>query len=800
MLDFGCAAKKILEAFAAEQIDAYIVGGALRDALLSRPIHDIDIATAAPWHSAETVLKRLGAHVERTGVAHGTITAIYQDTPYEITSFRTEGTYSDSRHPDTISVAANIEEDVLRRDFTINALAYNPCAGVIDVVGGQADIKEKRIRTVGDPCARFAEDALRILRALRFASVLDFTIEPRTKEALFENAPYLSALSLERVGHELEELLCGVSAPRIVSEYYEILNFLFTGDYSGLACALQRVHEIRQEDTLPPAFAWALFLTYVPCDLKKLAVAKLTRVGAEKLRQAEQVFLAPERIYATRAIGKDKSAAFVNELTQFLEVIEVSRAQEKVACAKAVISRNLPTDPQELALTQKDFDNTATIFGHTRGIYQEALLRKSVRLGRVFTPEEQLKMLETFDTNYQKLLDFLKGKPHEKNYIGLELERFVLSEDNLPVFYEGEHGIDKFLHLWLKTRQSARPIHQNGRLLGVEENINIQVSADQIAASITLEPGSQLELSVGPATSSKLIYDVLVYLDEAIVQVAKKMGVSWHLVASGVHPRIKEINEIPLLPKARYRIMDAHFEGSGALGRHMMRKSASTQISLDVLDRIEDELALALALEPILYALSATSENSYARMRIWQDTDPLLTEFPSSFYKHPTLRAYADWLLSRPALFSLQYPDTPAASEELLAEQLLYETCSLDEIARIASSVFPPVRVHGIVELRAADALPPKEAAGLSALIETLFYNEHAAEKARALLSVSKVSKASVIDAKRELCENGAVAHIYGKRVTDIITSLFKIARSYVSAENEALLESFIAHSAKTHR
>lgn len=189
--------------------EAWIVGGCVRDALLGRAVNDYDIATSAGWHDVERVLGNAGFAIHRTGTAHGTVTASWEGNALEITTYRADGTYSDGRHPDSVEFVRSIEEDLARRDFTINAMAYHPDRGLLDCWGGCADLEAKTIRTVGDPIKRFREDGLRILRGCRFASQLGFSIEPATLFAMTKEKTGLLRISVERITHELDELLLG---------------------------------------------------------------------------------------------------------------------------------------------------------------------------------------------------------------------------------------------------------------------------------------------------------------------------------------------------------------------------------------------------------------------------------------------------------------------------------------------------------------------------------------------------------------------------------------------------------------
>ena len=201
---------------------AYTVGGCVRDALLGITPHDWDICTSALPEQMQQVFKDL--HTVETGLKHGTLTVVVNHVPYEITTFRVDGEYTDHRHPDSVSFVDNIAEDLSRRDFTVNAMAWSPGSGLVDLFGGREDLASGVIRCVGDPALRFDEDALRVLRALRFASVYDFSIDPATDAAARKLAPSLHGVAGERIREELLKLLCGKGVGRILRAYPDILS------------------------------------------------------------------------------------------------------------------------------------------------------------------------------------------------------------------------------------------------------------------------------------------------------------------------------------------------------------------------------------------------------------------------------------------------------------------------------------------------------------------------------------------------------------------------------------------------
>ena len=200
---------------------AYAVGGCVRDSFLGLTPHDWDLCTSALPNQIQEVFQSF--HTIETGLKHGTLTVVVDHIPYEITTFRVDGAYTDHRHPDSVSFVDNIKEDLARRDFTVNAMAWSPVSGLADPFGGQADLQNRLIRCVGDPEKRFDEDALRILRALRFAAVYDFAIHPATDQALRRMAKDLKRVAGERVREELLKLLCGKACGRILRDYPEVL-------------------------------------------------------------------------------------------------------------------------------------------------------------------------------------------------------------------------------------------------------------------------------------------------------------------------------------------------------------------------------------------------------------------------------------------------------------------------------------------------------------------------------------------------------------------------------------------------
>lgn len=223
-IDMPRGAIKILDTLEQNGYEAFVVGGCVRDSLLGSRPNDWDITTSAlPEEIAACFPKHT---LVLNGLRHGTVGIVEDCVLFEATTYRVDGTYSDNRRPDSVTFTRRLEDDLCRRDFTVNAMAYNERAGIIDCFGGRADLDKKLIRCVGEPEMRFEEDALRILRALRFASKLGFAIEEKTAGAVLKEKNRLKNIANERIAKELLSLLCGKGAGRVLREFPQVF-FVF---------------------------------------------------------------------------------------------------------------------------------------------------------------------------------------------------------------------------------------------------------------------------------------------------------------------------------------------------------------------------------------------------------------------------------------------------------------------------------------------------------------------------------------------------------------------------------------------
>ncbi len=220
--------------------EAYTVGGCVRDSLLGLEPHDWDITTSAKPDEIKEVFA--DHNMILTGEKHGTVGIIIDSKPFEITTYRIDGDYSDSRHPLEVSFTNKLEDDLSRRDFTVNAMAYNDETGLVDPFNGAVDLQYRALRCVGDPDKRFGEDALRILRALRFASVYSLSIEGATSFSLVRNRLSLNKIAVERIASEFNRLLCGENVNFILRRYKDVIAVFFPEIVSAFDCEQNTPH------------------------------------------------------------------------------------------------------------------------------------------------------------------------------------------------------------------------------------------------------------------------------------------------------------------------------------------------------------------------------------------------------------------------------------------------------------------------------------------------------------------------------------------------------------------------------
>ena len=271
--------------------EAFAVGGCVRDTLLGRTPGDWDITTSARPEQVKALFRR----TIDTGIQHGTVTVMLERTGYEVTTYRIDGEYEDGRHPRQVEFTSDLLEDLKRRDFTINAMAYSHETGIVDAFGGMEDLEKRVIRCVGEPMERFEEDALRILRAIRFSAQLDFSIEEKTREAITRIAPNLAKVSRERVQMELTKLLCSDHPEQIRQVYETGISRYVSEEFS---CLPWEKAEISPALPKEKYVRWAAFLR---CACPTEQDSWQTDLPCEK---AEGKNFCEERETAVRAGGK----------------------------------------------------------------------------------------------------------------------------------------------------------------------------------------------------------------------------------------------------------------------------------------------------------------------------------------------------------------------------------------------------------------------------------------------------------------------------------------------------------------
>ena len=343
-------ARPILATIEEAGFEAYFVGGCVRDLILHDPIHDIDIATSA--YPAE--IKQLFHRTVDTGIEHGTVMILDHGTGYETTTFRTESGYQDYRRPDSVTFVRSLSEDLQRRDFTINALAMKEDGEIVDLFDGLGDLKRRVIKAVGDPNERFLEDALRMMRAVRFASKLDFEIDAATLAGIQRHAPLLAKIAVERVQVEFEKLLLGQNPTRGLRSLITTDLYRYCPGLSKQRDALCQMQDYNWQLTSAPA-AWVLLAWQLKIPASQAAMFfKAWKLSNQLIKQAQKAlrFL---RVLSNNQI--DNQALFMvgkDALTIAIEVAKtVGLAVDEVALQAQY--QQLPIhDLHELAITGGD--------------------------------------------------------------------------------------------------------------------------------------------------------------------------------------------------------------------------------------------------------------------------------------------------------------------------------------------------------------------------------------------------------------------------------------------------------------
>lgn len=362
--------------------EAFVVGGAVRDFLLGDEPGDYDITTSALPTEVKEVFKN--EKTVDTGIKHGTVSVILNHKAYEVTTYRIDGEYLDARHPESVSFTRNLEDDLSRRDFTVNAMAYNEKRGLVDLFSGEYDLKNGVIRAVGLPDKRFEEDALRILRAMRFASKLDFKIEENTSRAIFAKAPLLKKVAKERIYTEWIKLLHGNGAYRIINEYQELIK-IFIPELDNFSLPekeyfLEASYDLRFISLFAEkgASVWLNAIEALRADNKMKLLGKILLENANESLASN---------YEMKKMLSKIGAENTEKLIEFKLLLEKASEKES-ALYKEILEKGECYRLSDMALSGKDLSEIG-IFGRKTGeILSKAL--DSVMKGEILNEREAL--------------------------------------------------------------------------------------------------------------------------------------------------------------------------------------------------------------------------------------------------------------------------------------------------------------------------------------------------------------------------------------------------------------------------
>jgi len=329
--------------------EAYIVGGCVRDILLGKTPQDFDITTSARPEDVQSIFDK----TVPTGIQHGTVTVIIDKTPFEVTTFRTEGDYTDHRRPDKVDFVRDVKADLSRRDFTVNALAYNSRTGIVDAFDGRSDLEKGILRAVGEPQKRFEEDALRILRLFRFACTLGFVIEENTLSAAKKTAHLVEKVSRERIFSELIKTICGTNT--------QIINTLLQTDaLSFLSFSPQNDLSILKELPNKAELRLFTFLKLCECDifntLNELKASNLQKEYCLKLNNLLGFSIPKSKteIKKMLAIGTEEIFCDYLEFVSITENIDISPIKKMF---NEIIKNNEPYRPSQLDINGSDLSS-----------------------------------------------------------------------------------------------------------------------------------------------------------------------------------------------------------------------------------------------------------------------------------------------------------------------------------------------------------------------------------------------------------------------------------------------------------
>ena len=409
--------------------------------------------------------------------------------------------------------------------------------------------------------------------------------------------------------------------------------------------------------------------------------------------------------------------------------------------------------------------------------------------------------IPTFTGSFRENLDAMVGllsrgdkKPSDKR-IGFELERIPITSDGSPIPFSGEHGISALLEQFAQGRPEEELVYIDGHLLGFD--LTVATPSGPVGTTVSLEPAAQLEISVGPATTVKALYEAAQIVDEQLSSSMRAAGIDARLVGIGYDPTVSAPTDLELIPKERYRDMDAYLSRRGRYARDMMRCTASTQVSLDYEDEADCQRIVRMAtyLGPVFAFLFDNAPvfrgkptPGMARSRIWRHVDVDRCGIVPSSLDGLSFEDYVLWISGvKPILFTDHDHVTTATGDTYTREIMSSRPLEKDELFHLLSMVFPNVRLKGFCELREMDSLPVRLAAACTSFTGALLYDACLESKLAERLSAwlpegfDGKDENDCVAARLHLEEQGWDAEVYGVPVTELADALVEIARDNVA-------------------
>ncbi|MDR1012879.1 MAG: CCA tRNA nucleotidyltransferase [Lactobacillales bacterium] len=374
---------------------AYFVGGCVRDFLLGRKIHDIDIATSA----SPVEVKKIFSQTVDVGLEHGTVIVLHKGYSYEVTTFRTESTYQDYRRPDKVNFVRTLADDLKRRDFTINALAMDNNGEIIDLFTGEADLQMGTIRAVGDPCERFCEDALRVMRACRFVSQLGFMVENTTYQAIKKNVYLLEKISVERIQAEFLQLMLGKFRNKGLQFFFKSKTFLYVPFLQQKNPQILKKLLLLPDDRLHTSSqVWALLGYFL--KLSKDEFHKFLR----ECKEANAVFR--EAYLMLELLKKRKCFEWTNELL-FKAGLDVALLTEELVQLIWQCGNN---EKVKKKFARLPITSSSEVVVDGNDLQKELNRPSGAWLGRVIIKIEQAILNKTLANEYSAIIKFVKNE------------------------------------------------------------------------------------------------------------------------------------------------------------------------------------------------------------------------------------------------------------------------------------------------------------------------------------------------------------------------------------------------------